>query len=219
MGALKRYEAQGLITDQRTEDQTFSLLGTVAALPVYIGAPAFSNEKDEDDIPIIQLSKFVMRTFPHFTNEMVTKAFDYAAAGRLYEDGKRVRITTYGKQMNIEVLGGVLRAYDELLNDAPKKETVIINPHLLPSVDLEVLKMKPVDHYRDLLEKIKETGTLPKYHVWKVIHLHLMNIGEVEQTKETRRRTGSMGSIRSILQTDIHKKAVSDYLIKKGLIK
>ena len=217
---LEKYQTKGLQKDLLNEVQVKSLLRTVTALPVYIGAPPFDNKDEADDIPIIQLTNFIMRMFPHFTPEMVTRAFDFAAAGKLYEEGKRIKITTYGKLMNIELLGSVLRVYDSYLEEhTPILKPIIKDSHLLPEANENDLQMKPIDHYNKLIEEIEKTNELPKFYTWKIVHGYLVSIGKVPETKQTKRRSGHIGSIRQLLQLEIHKDSVVKYLRSEGIIK
>ena len=215
---LERYKKRGLATHLRNTEDIRGLLQTVTILPAYIGAPAFKNESEQDDLPIVMLANFIMKHFPSFTPEMVVNAFEAAAAGKLSDDGKRVSISTYGKQMNIELLGNVLRVYSQHVKDAtvdlrPLEERVD-KPHLLHSG--KEVAMQPADYLEDLILKCKNEPVLPKFHMYKIVHDFLVSEGELKEAPKSLQRSGQRGSLRELLSQDYHRVKVGEWLRKKG---
>ena len=176
----------GLKHHLRAPEEVKSLLNTIVLLPSYIGAPRFESidNQFERERSVISIANFIMKRFPKITAEQLVDAFEMAAAGELTEEGKMINPATFGKLINIEVIGRVLRAYAEwhrMKRIAPAKAD--FTKKALPEAS-----RGPEAQYHELRNYVIENRKLPELRFWKVIHNYLVEKGlsnPIQEVKES----------------------------------
>lgn len=182
------------LTSHRLEpDDMRQLLRTIDELPSYVGAVPFG----EDPTPIIALANFIIKRFPSIRSKTLVEAFEMGAAGELWDGKNRVSVKSYGRPLSIDLVGDILRAFTEhqrLERMRPPK--AIPQTHRLEAGDN---RATPEGLFNSLLSEIKQTGEAPEFFAYKLVHDHLVSIGELTPVKPQKKY--HRGTIRSLCET------------------
>lgn len=215
---LQLLKQHGLYDTKRSREDLTNLLECIDALPSYVGA----TDWGADPKPIVAMANFIMKYFPQFGVDDLIKAFEMSAAGLLKDDdGKVVRVTTYGKPMNIDVVGSVLSAYRTVRNDQ-----IVVTPPERRLAEPEPVKMTNEEHYVALIEYVGKHGKVPDFYPFRLIHAHLVSVGHLEPIVETvykRRRElihdpVQMKTLSDVMKSDNHRRQVVDHLIQEKIL-
>jgi len=187
-------------TDIQKQENIDSLCATIFDLPSYVGAAKFVEVKADVNL-IIALANYITRNFPSINRLQLVEAFEFASSGKLYSNGKRINVTTYGKQLNIDTIGQVLAAYKDY------RETEISRPkgYIPSSHQLPEPKFVPVTaewQYNHLRNYVSEYNEMPEFHLWEQIYL-LIYTGAKDLSGH---------------KPEFYKAKITEYFIKKKLL-
>jgi len=189
-----------------------ALLKTVDELPSYIGATPFGENHNE----VVVIANFIMRRFRTITPEKLVDAFELAACGELFDGHQRVKVTSYGKPLNIDVMGTVLMAYKQRQEkERARPKPAPVNRQIESG---EKFVATPEYHYLNMLSQIDESGELPKVHLWKTIHGYMVEKGMLKPMAKNVVVNRSIKSLGDGFALDTHRMAIQGYLIENKVI-
>jgi hypothetical protein len=195
-----------------SQDMT-NLLKTIDELPSYVGAVPFG----EDPIPIIALANFILKRFPSIRSDTLVDAFEMGAAGDLWLDGKRLSVKSYGRLLSIDLVGEILRSYIEYQRtERARPKGAIPQSHRIGDGDT---RATPEDLFNGLLSETKQTGKLPEFYAYKLVHDHLVSIDEIQPIQPKKKyHRGVIRSLADTLREHPERDAVAKWLIDQGHI-
>ena len=215
MELIKILQNPNLVKHTRTPEDLKAMLNAIDYLPGYVGASKWGT----DERPIVLLANFIFRRFPTIYPENLVEAFELAASGSLYQDNKRVKVTSYGKTLDIDLVGTVLSAYKEHKREEARRPKPIIPASRQLN---EGPKFKPTGKYFYglMMKDVKAEGKLPIAMVWKSIHEYMCEEGLLNPIKVPvpSGKSDKFGSIGSMFSSDIYRADIEKYLIEKKLI-
>jgi len=189
---------------QETELMHEDVLST---LPAYIGAQPFDDTNAGQD-QIIKLAGFIRKYFPSVSPKKLEEIFEQAAAGFLMDGtGQPISVSTFGKQIGIEMLSRVLRAHAivesrKVKIEQPKEED---------------RARTAADHYEELKQYMKEHKELPSLRFWRTIHTYLVQHQELEAIRIPAPAKRVKGRAAQALGEALKEKAVDDAVYKAAL--
>ena len=154
-------------TKPEQTDKLNGLLNAIDHLPEYIGAPSFGKNEQ----PIIMVANFILRRFPSVDAMKLVEAFELAASGELYENGRKLTVSTYGRQINIDSVGKILSAYKDFKRTQamqPPPAKLVPESHRIESPEPE--KVTAEWHYERLVKEVLITKKMPEFFVFKTVY-------------------------------------------------
>jgi hypothetical protein len=216
MNIQRMHERGLLLLPNRQQNELIELLETIDALPTYLGASEFGA----DEQPIIAIANFIIKYYPSFGKKELIEAVEMSAAGLLTDGNKVVRVTTFGKPLNIDMLGVVLSAYRDQQKAKPQRfgNRIGAAPVERPTAEW---------HYDRMMAEVKATGTLPTFHAFTIIHKHMVEAGLIPDLPApapvVKRRmsfaASKLSTLSDALRNDRHRCAIQEYLTTKKLLK
>lgn len=158
----------------------WNFTNVIKTIPTYVGCNDFPQGTQGEQLKAI-ISEFINEQFPLLKPDDITQAFKLSAAGKLYENGKKIEPNTYGQFLSAALVGRVLSAYVEYQKNERSRPSGY-NPNQLPAH--ETKPITPAEAHDLILKWCKEDGELPEIAPYGIAYKYLFQNGLVSEATD-----------------------------------
>lgn len=182
----------------------------IKIIPTYVGCNDFPQGTQGEQLKAI-ISEFINEQFPLLKPDDITEAFKLSAAGKLFDNGKKIEPNTYGQFLSAALVGRVLSAYVDYKKDARSRPSGYDFKRLN---EAPVKNITPEEAYSLILKWVKEDGEFPLAAPYRKCYEYLLSKGVVKPIDPVVKRGRYAQMVGSVMENDPYRIAVQEYLNK-----
>ena len=182
----------------------------IKLIPTYVGCNDFPNGAQGEQLKAI-ISEFINEQFPWMKPDNITEAFKLSAAGKLFDNGKKIEPNTYGQLLSAALVGRVLSAYVDYKKTERSRPSGY-NPNQLGEASVQ--KITPEEAYSMIVKFIKEDGEFPLGAPYRSCYLYLLEKGVVKPIVPVKASGRFSQMVGAIIESNPYRSVVQEYLTK-----
>jgi hypothetical protein len=188
----------------------WNFTNVIKIIPTYVGCNDFPQGAQGEQLKAI-ISEFINEQFPLLKPDDITEAFKLSAAGKLFDNGKKIEPNTYGQLLSAALVGRVLSAYVDYKKDARSRPSGYNFKQLGEATPS---KITPQEAYSLIIKWVKEDGEFPMVAPYRSCYLYLLEKGVVKEIEPPKSRGRFSQMIGAVMDANPYRIVVQEYLTK-----